>query len=316
VAFDEVQFDPTIARGSRSGPGFNVDVTATESKQAVRIRRGDQAFHAFDVRISDNREHIDYVRSFFLQRRGSERGFRMKDWDDFKSTGGDQILAAVSATDQVIGLGTGSSATYQLTKTYGASGPAPFVRNIRKPVAGTVVVAFDGVAQSSGWSVDTTTGVVTTTADEDVVITAGFEFDVPVYLVKPVGDGVMTAQDSWEGRSVESLEFREIADVEAVSQPLFSGGSVDVEISADYSWGFGLCRLLRVDATTTGLSVILPNPASQVGGGPYLAVTAVTGSSTFAVKEPGGSTLANLAAGSTLELWIAQGASSKLWEGR
>jgi uncharacterized protein (TIGR02217 family) len=45
-----------------------------------------------------------------------------------------------------------------------------------------VRVAVDAVEQSSGWSVDDTTGVVTFTSAPAIsaAITAGFEFDVPV----------------------------------------------------------------------------------------------------------------------------------------
>jgi uncharacterized protein (TIGR02217 family) len=51
-----------------------------------------------------------------------------------------------------------------------------------KPVAGTVRVARGGVEAMSGWTVDATTGVITFAAapGTDVLITAGFEFDVPV----------------------------------------------------------------------------------------------------------------------------------------
>ena len=43
-------------------------------------------------------------------------------------------------------------------------------------------VALAGVEQSSGWSVDTTTGLVTfaSAPAPGTAITAGFEFDVPV----------------------------------------------------------------------------------------------------------------------------------------
>ncbi len=63
-----------------------------------------------------------------------------------------------------------------------ASGSQTWTRTITKPVAGTVVVALDGVTQGSGWSVDTTTGIVTFTSApaSGVAVTAGFEFDVPV----------------------------------------------------------------------------------------------------------------------------------------
>lgn len=49
-------------------------------------------------------------------------------------------------------------------------------------MAGTVTVALDGIAQASGWSVDTTSGQITfaTAPTSGVTITAGFEFDVPV----------------------------------------------------------------------------------------------------------------------------------------
>jgi uncharacterized protein (TIGR02217 family) len=49
-------------------------------------------------------------------------------------------------------------------------------------VAGTVRLAQNGVEQMSGWSVDTTTGVVTFTSapGSGVAVAAGFEFDVPV----------------------------------------------------------------------------------------------------------------------------------------
>ena len=55
-------------------------------------------------------------------------------------------------------------------------------RPIRKPVPGSVIVARDGVLQTTGWSVDTTTGVVTfaTPPAEGQILTAGFLFDVPV----------------------------------------------------------------------------------------------------------------------------------------
>jgi uncharacterized protein (TIGR02217 family) len=56
------------------------------------------------------------------------------------------------------------------------------VRTITKPVAGTVKVYLDGVEQLSGWSVDTTTGLVTfgMPLALGVEVTADFEFDVPM----------------------------------------------------------------------------------------------------------------------------------------
>jgi hypothetical protein len=56
------------------------------------------------------------------------------------------------------------------------------VRTITKPFAGTVKVDLDGIEQLSGWSVDTTTGLVTisTAPAWGIEATADFEFHVPV----------------------------------------------------------------------------------------------------------------------------------------
>ena len=88
----------------------------------------------------------------------------------------------MSPTDQAIGTGDGVTTQFQLKKTYGSSF-APWVREIKKPVDGTVLMAVDGTPlQASDFLVATTTGVITflEAPAEDVAITAGFEFDVPV----------------------------------------------------------------------------------------------------------------------------------------
>jgi hypothetical protein len=70
---------------------------------------------------------------------------------------------------------------FQLVKHY-PSGSVIEVRTITKPVAGTVQVYLDGIEQASGWSIDTTTGLVTFSMPPalGVEVTADFEFDVPV----------------------------------------------------------------------------------------------------------------------------------------
>ena len=62
------------------------------------------------------------------------------------------------------------------------SGAQSWTRTITKPVAGTVRVALGVVEQITGWTVNTTTGVVTfaTAPAGGVIVRAGFEFDVPV----------------------------------------------------------------------------------------------------------------------------------------
>jgi uncharacterized protein (TIGR02217 family) len=86
----------------------------------------------------------------------------------------------VTPIDQALGTGDGATTAFQLVKRY-ESGAQTWTRRIVKPVAGTVRVARAGVEATSGWSVDVATGVVTfAAAPAGVLVTAGFEFDVPV----------------------------------------------------------------------------------------------------------------------------------------
>ena len=120
--------------------------------------------------------------TFFEERRGRLFGFRWRDRLDWKSC---TVTAQVSANDQVIGTGNGTKAAFQLVKTYGGAF-APYVRPITKPVSGTVKFAVAGIANVLGVDadVDVATGLLTFKPGKipanGAVVTAGFEFDVPV----------------------------------------------------------------------------------------------------------------------------------------
>jgi uncharacterized protein (TIGR02217 family) len=80
-----------------------------------------------------------------------------------------------------MGSGNGTLKTFQLIRTYSSGGNTD-VRTITKPVAGTVKVYLGGVQQTSGWTVNTATGVITFTnaPANGVAVSADYEFDVPV----------------------------------------------------------------------------------------------------------------------------------------
>jgi uncharacterized protein (TIGR02217 family) len=120
--------------------------------------------------------------AFFEERRGKLHGFRWRDRSDWKSCPPDETP---DAQDQPIGIGDGSTTLFQLAKTYG-EGIAPYQRRIAKPVGGTVRVAVDGDERVAGtdFSVDHASGTVTFLPGHvpaaEAIVTAGFEFDVPV----------------------------------------------------------------------------------------------------------------------------------------
>lgn len=183
MAFHEIRFPVGIALGASGGPERRTDIVALGSGHEERNARwaaSRRRFNAgYGVRTLDE---IHEVIAFFEARRGRLHGFRWKDHADWKSCA---PSATPGPSDQEIGIGDGATATFALVKRY-VSGGHDQLRDIRKPVAGSVAVAVDGTVQAEGedFSVDTVAGTVSFLAGRtpaaDTVVTAGFSFDVPV----------------------------------------------------------------------------------------------------------------------------------------
>ena len=207
MAFHEVRFPDNISRGARGGPERRTQVVELASGDEERNASWANSRRRYDVAYGIRRaDDLAAVVAFFEARNGRLHGFRYKDWADYKSCLPSQ---AITATDQQIGTGTGSQQTFQLAKRY-ASGAQTWVRTITKPVAGTVRVALSMVEQMSGWTVDTTTGVVTfTTAPTNgVIVRAGFEFDVPVRFDSDTLDVTLDFERLGSITTIPLLEIR------------------------------------------------------------------------------------------------------------
>jgi len=179
MAFHEIRFPDNISRSARGGPERRTQIVELASGDEERNASWANSRRRYDAAYGVRRaDDLAAVVAFFEARNGRLYGFRWKDWGDYKSC----LPSGVpSATDQSIGIGDGTTTTFQLVKAY-ISGTQTWMRTLTKPVAGTIVMALDQVVQASGWSVDITTGLVTFTASPNIgiAITAGFEFDVPV----------------------------------------------------------------------------------------------------------------------------------------
>jgi uncharacterized protein (TIGR02217 family) len=179
IPFHEILFPTAIAFGATGGPQRQTEIVSLASGFEERNSRwADSRRHynaGYGVRTLDD---LHAVIAFFEERRGRLYGFRWRDRIDWQSCAPGGVP---TATDQAIGEGDGERTVFPLVKTYG-SAHAPYARAIAKPVAGSVSIAIDGENLADGWSVDTTSGVVTfdTAPAADAVITAGFRFDVPV----------------------------------------------------------------------------------------------------------------------------------------
>ena len=207
MAFHEVRFPDDISRGARGGPERRTQIVELASGEEERNASWANSRRRYDVAYGIRRaDDLAAVVAFFEARNGRLYGFRFKDWADYKSA---LPSAAISPTDQGIGTGDGAATTFQLVKRY-ASGSQTWVRTITKPVAGTVRVALDGAEQLSGWSFDTTTGVITfgTAPAAGVAVTAGFAFDVPVRFDTDALDVTLDLERLGSITSIPLLEIR------------------------------------------------------------------------------------------------------------
>jgi uncharacterized protein (TIGR02217 family) len=182
MAFHEVRFPAGISLGATGGPERRTEIVVLGSGAEERNSRWADSKRSYNAGYGIKRvDDLHAVIAFFEERRGRFHGFRWKDWSDYKSAAPN---ASVTALDQAIGTGNGVTATFQLVKTYG-SAFAPWTRDIKKPVAGSVRVAVAGVEKIAGthFNVDHATGLVTFTGGNIPAmgqsVTAGFEFDVP-----------------------------------------------------------------------------------------------------------------------------------------
>lgn len=207
MALHEVRFPDNISRGARGGPERRTQIVELASGDEERNASWANSRRRYDVAYGIRRaDDLAEVVAFFEARNGRLHGFRYKDWADYKSALPSQ---AITATDQQLGTGTGSLQTFQLAKRYTSSAQT-WVRTITKPVTGTVRVALGMVEQMSGWTVDTTTGVVTfTTAPAGgVVVRAGFEFDVPVRFDSDTLDVTLDFERLGSITAIPLLEIR------------------------------------------------------------------------------------------------------------
>jgi uncharacterized protein (TIGR02217 family) len=181
MSFHDVLFPTAISRGSQGGPERKTDVVVLGSGHEERNTRWADSRRSYNAGYGvKSLDDLHAVIAFFEERRGRLHGFRWRDHADYKSCAPE---AAISPLDQSLGVGDGTTDSFQLVKVYGSSF-APWSRTITSPVAGTVTIAVAGVLKAgSAYSVDPAAGLVTFVPahipEPGNEVTAGYMFDVP-----------------------------------------------------------------------------------------------------------------------------------------
>jgi uncharacterized protein (TIGR02217 family) len=313
MGFHEVQFPTGLSYNSSGGPGFNTAIIEMDGGVEERISRWEGARHRYDARYAvRTKEILAEVLTFFRARKGAAYGFRFKDWLDY-TTNADGTSDPTD-TDNEIGIGDGSTTQFQLVKKY-TSGGITRTRNITKPVTGTTVIAIDGTPQGAGWTVDTTTGIVTFSSAPAgaEVITAGCKFDVPVRFTGEIDSLFAVTLQDFDIGAVPNIPLIEVVDEAPIQDEYLFGGSGDFQMSANTSVTLLTGRVLRVDPQSGSLKLIIPDPTSLPSGGPFFYIINKSGVNAFTVRLSDDTLIATMGTGEQGIFFIVDNAGTNEW---
>jgi uncharacterized protein (TIGR02217 family) len=165
---DDVVFPTHIGFGSRGGPQFRTDVAVFSSGAEQRNQSWEMPQECWNVAYGvKSEDDLEELLDFFMERRGRARGFK------FLHPYRNQLIATPMTLL--------TSTTFQIVKRYPESGGVNALnRKIFCP-ATDLVIRKNGVVQTSGWTVDRSTGIVTfTTAPGTPIPTAEGTFYFPM----------------------------------------------------------------------------------------------------------------------------------------
>lgn len=170
--FLEERISSLIRYGSGWQDDYAVNVVTTSGGQEFRSLTHPYPVRRFDVSYMLETDTVyNELLAIYHRAHGKYAGFRARCFDEWSSNGRTGVPTAFDQEMLLVSAGV-----YQLRKFYGTGLPAGAsgyaFRLIKKPVAGTVLVAIGQTAiRAADWSVATTTGHVTFAANQSFSIT-------------------------------------------------------------------------------------------------------------------------------------------------
>lgn len=164
--FEETRLNSVNSYGFSGGPKIVVKIKEYPNGRETRNR--EWAYARWEYRAPYDKitvDHYEELYGAFLAVGGPHVGFRFKDHNDYRVVNG------------VLGTAIAGAQTMQLVKLY-QFGSRVYTRKIFKPVNGTHQLYANGAPIAS--TLSTTTGIASFTASAGEIITADFQFDVPV----------------------------------------------------------------------------------------------------------------------------------------
>lgn len=205
-AFDDVLYPFPLGRSTAVSPEFSTSITVTASGHERRNSLWSDARVHFDVGPGIRSEdELSELIAFFRARRGPAKGFRISDPFDHSSNA---MTGAPTMLDQLLGIGDGFNADFQLIKSYGP-GSNPQTRPITRPRSETLLVSIDGTPSFDWVLGDSGLLKFSQAPAEGAEVHAGFLFDVPVRFAEDRIDISCVNFEAGEAPSVPLIELRE-----------------------------------------------------------------------------------------------------------
>lgn len=199
--FYEIRFPESISIKSTTSIEFDTSIITSKNGKEQRISTRDKSRMIFDITTGiKTKKDLDEIVSFFRVVNGNAIGFRFKDWLDY------------SVKNQILGLGNGKEKTFQLIKSYSFSvnnKSINYIRKITKPVKGKVSIFIDSNDITDSVDINYENGEVSFSSapEEGKIISANFEFDVPVRFESNILKLSLNSPNSGEIKDIKIVEI-------------------------------------------------------------------------------------------------------------
>lgn len=204
MTIHNVNLSDEVERGAVGGPSFLTSVIEMVSGQEQRNLEWSRAKLRWRIGYGiDGKSFYSEILEFFYARRGRGYGFLFKDWSDFEAV--DQALGTGTST-----TGSDGNADFQIIRTYTDAGSS-YTRKITRPRAATITVEVNGTP-SANWTLQTGGIIRFNDGSRPLtgqVVTASYEFDVPVRFDRDTLDLQLEWEDAGAVREIEIVELLE-----------------------------------------------------------------------------------------------------------
>lgn len=206
IAIVNQRFEPPIGFQTSGGPGWKTQIVSLTSGAEARNALWAGPLRKWQISgVPVNETASRQLIQFFNARSGTAQGFLFRDPFGYSTA---EPGNSISSLDEAIGEGDGATREFQLSLDDGGAQR----RVITRPVPGSLRVAINGV-ETNAFSLNDKTGILTfdTAPPAAGIITAGFEFDVPVRFEADRLELSQPANGAFQLVRLSLIEVREAA---------------------------------------------------------------------------------------------------------